>query len=272
MCRFVSFLSKQPVVLERVLISPNNSLIKQSKAAREEDITLNADGFGIAWYNRSIDPYPGVYKSIQPAWNDENLHHLATKIRSSCFLGHVRDSSIGSVNTYNCHPFTYENFSFMHNGNIDGIKLLRRSILESLSDIVFDNIKGQTDSELFFAIILDYMQLNSTEISWEVMQDAVLHSINKINSMQKKLPGTNNMKLNIVVSDGEQMLATRYNSSTTDLAPSLYYCTKENSKSGEVLIASEPLDDYSVGWREVPTNHFVNVTAELECHIAVIDN
>ena len=39
---------------------------------------LNADGFGVSWYDRtSADPcIPAVYTSTSPAWNDSNLFKI----------------------------------------------------------------------------------------------------------------------------------------------------------------------------------------------------
>src|SRR6056300_1646366 len=112
MCRFLTYFSNQPILLENLLDKPTNSLIKQSHEAKEGTHGVNADGFGIAWYDFDIDSHPGVFKSIQPAWNDNNLIHLSQKIRSPCFLAHVRASTIGDVNQNNCHPFAYENYAF----------------------------------------------------------------------------------------------------------------------------------------------------------------
>ena len=90
MCRFVSYIGHQKILLSELLEKPKNSLISQSRAAQESSFVLNADGFGVAWYDNSIDQFAGVFKSIRPAWNDNNLHHIASKIKSDCFIGHVR--------------------------------------------------------------------------------------------------------------------------------------------------------------------------------------
>ena len=78
-CRFIAYLG-EPFVLHDILYKPDNSLIKQSVHAKEMEEPLNGDGFGISWYIPQIDNLPGVFKSIQPAWNDSNLETLSTKI------------------------------------------------------------------------------------------------------------------------------------------------------------------------------------------------
>ena len=137
MCRFAAYLGKKPITLARIIDKPSHSLINQSRKARIGTFGLNADGFGIAWYNQNIDPIPAIFKSIQPAWNDQNLRHITSKVESTCFIGHVRASTIGNVNTVNCHPFSFENFAFVHNGTINNstqgnaITLARKVIKET---------------------------------------------------------------------------------------------------------------------------------------------
>ena len=117
MCRFVAYVGN-PIILDDVLYKSKNSLIQQSIRARETDEPLNGDGFGLGWYQQDIDPYPALFRSIQPAWNDPNLRYLAPKIRSNCFFAHVRAASSGDVSIDNNHPFHYQRMLFMHNGDI----------------------------------------------------------------------------------------------------------------------------------------------------------
>ena len=56
--------------------------------------TTNGDGFGLGWYG-DRPTTPGVFHSIEPAWNDRNLHELAAHISSSHFFAHIR-AAIGS--------------------------------------------------------------------------------------------------------------------------------------------------------------------------------
>ena len=154
MCRFVAYLGI-PVLLADILLRPKNSLIQQSMRARETDVPLNGDGFGLGWYAHDVDITPAIFKSIQPAWNDLNLQHLAEKIRSDCFFAHVRAASKGGVGEANCHPFYYKSLMFMHNGDIGGFDKIKRHLRHKLSDEIYDWIKGQTDSEHFFALFLE---------------------------------------------------------------------------------------------------------------------
>ena len=73
MCRWLAY-SGDPVLLDELLYKPRNSLIVQSLHSRLGAETTNGDGFGVGWY--SAQPTPGVFRSVEPAWNDRNLPEL----------------------------------------------------------------------------------------------------------------------------------------------------------------------------------------------------
>lgn len=53
-------------------------------------------------------PKPQVFTSITPAWNNENLNRLATKLESGVIFAHVRAAYPGMpVSEQNCHPFQW---------------------------------------------------------------------------------------------------------------------------------------------------------------------
>ena len=127
MCRFIAYIG-EPILLDEILFKPKNSLIRQSIHAREASEPLNGDGFGLGWYMVDGHKSPGIFVSTQPAWNDQNLAHISSKIRSGCFFAHVRAASEGGVSKYNCHPFQYKHLLFMHNGGIGGFKKIKRAL------------------------------------------------------------------------------------------------------------------------------------------------
>lgn len=264
MCRFVAYLGQNPIILDEIIDKPKNSLTNQSRYAKEALSGINADGFGIGWYDHSIDDKPGLFKSIQPAWNDQNLHHLSSKIRSRCLVGHVRDTTVGDVSLFNCHPFSHNQFLFAHNGTITGFEKIKRKLQASLSDKAFDIIHGQTDSENFFALVMDIFLKNFADRNTANLFQSIRMAITLLQELQ---PEPEAIKLNSVLTDGKQLIATRYTSDNNEKALSLYYAlgddiaqpedsepTPEHSAQA-VLIASEPLTDRAQIWKKVPDNH-----------------
>ena len=152
MCRWAAYIGEE-VFLEDIVTAPCHSLIAQSHCAREAKSPTNGDGFGIAWYGDR--PEPGLYRDILPAWSDPNLKSLCRQIKSDLFLAHVRASTGGATSRANCHPFVSGRWSFMHNGQIGGFERIRRGLESSISDELYDQRLGTTDSELFFLLMLD---------------------------------------------------------------------------------------------------------------------
>jgi glutamine amidotransferase len=103
---------------------PDHSLIDQSLHARLGATTTNGDGFGMGWYDAAKTP--GVYHSIEPAWNDHNLRDLAQHITSPLVFAHIRASTGTAVQQTNCHPFRYGRWLWMHNGQLDEFNSVKR--------------------------------------------------------------------------------------------------------------------------------------------------
>jgi predicted glutamine amidotransferase len=197
---------------------------------------MNADGFGLSWYQKDIGKEPGLYKSIQPAWNDANLKHLANKLKSTCFLAHVRASTVGEVSFANCHPFVFGEYSFVHNGTIRSFEKYRRGWLAELDLDLFEAIRGQTDSELLFYLILQEMRQNPDLVG------AVRQVFNKIKKAQEAAGEGAYSLLNIALTNGSFLIATRY--ATKDHTPlSLCYAVGSEICRGDRVLVEHPLED-----------------------------
>lgn len=288
MCRFIAYRGRE-ILLDEVLHKPKNSLINQSAQAHEAEEPLNGDGFGVGWYMNDIDPQPGLYVSVRPAWNDRNLRYLCQKIRTKCFFAHVRAASTGEVSEANCHPFHFKNFLFMHNGGIGGFQKLKRQIRRKLSDEIYDWIRGQTDSEHLFALFLENLQNRNASPTVEQMTMALQETIREIQIMKRENGITEPCYINCVISEGKTMVAIRYVSDIAEEASTLYYTEghhyicDENGicvmvpavgmrKEHSVLIVSEKLTGSHKEWKEIPKNFFCVTDENLAVKIFPIDD
>ncbi len=62
-----------PIIIDKLLYQPKNSLVNQSINAREIEEPLNGDGFGIGWYVPEVNYEPVTFVSVNPAWSNRNL-------------------------------------------------------------------------------------------------------------------------------------------------------------------------------------------------------
>src|SRR5262245_181492 len=151
MCRWLAY-SGSPLLVENLLYKPAHSLIVQSLHSTLGAETTNGDGFGLGWYGAGETP--GVFRSIEPAWNDRNLRELAAHIESPIMFAHIRASSGSPVQQTNCHPFRYGRWLWMHNGVIREFSEVKRELVLAVDPSLYPHIEGSTDSEVFFFLAL----------------------------------------------------------------------------------------------------------------------
>jgi len=122
-------------------MAPSHNIIDQSKHSNQREDPLNGDGFGIAWYMPEIQSNPAIFKDITPAWNHKSLKSLTAITKSPLFIAHIRDASPAMPVTYtNTHPFSYKNFSCIHNGHVTDFKKIKRDIMRMLSDEIYEQV------------------------------------------------------------------------------------------------------------------------------------
>lgn len=239
MCRFAAYVGPE-IPLERVVTLPDHSLLAQSQNATQAKMSVNGDGFGLAWYNDHKEP--GLYRDILPAWSDGNLPDICRMVRSSLFLAHVRASTTGATSRQNCHPFRLGRWSFMHNGQIGDYERQRRALEAQLSDELFNARQGTTDSELLFLLMMQ----NGLERD---VQGAITTTLAQISTTPTQTPH----RITCALSDGETLFAFRFSSDTR--SPTLY--VGKELDSGGCVLASEPLETNGSRWTGVPDRTLV---------------
>lgn len=284
MCRFLAY-KGEPILLEELVFKPKNSLIRQSFDARELEEPLNGDGFGIGWYVKDIVPTPAVFVSMTPAWSNRNLRSLAPRIKSTCIVAHVRAASVGDISESNCHPFAFGDYLCMHNGGIEGFDAIKRDLRRRLSDETYSWIKGQTDSEHFFALVFDILgKKQGQEHGFLDLVASVREAIVAVQEMKDKAGVKDETYLNTVITNGKFLVATRYCSDLKIEPLSLYYATgarylcedgvcrmvQDGADKNSALVVSERLTDLREDWHKIPDNHFVVIDEKQRAHIIPI--
>jgi predicted glutamine amidotransferase len=252
MCRWAAYRG-EPLFLEELVSSPAHSLIEQSHCATRAKTATNGDGFGVAWYGDRPDP--GRYRDILPAWSDCNLKSLARQIRSPLFLAHVRAATNGATRRDNCHPFVHGRWSFMHNGQIANFDRIRRGMEGLLSDELFSARMGTTDSEMLFLLAIQF-GLERDPLG------AMEKAIATIERLSMERAGEALVRFTAAFSDGRDLYAVRY---ATDHKPPTLYAAPMTGPRGEKTghcLVSEPLNDETDTWVEIPDGSAVKVNAD----------
>jgi len=205
MCRLLGLIANKPVDL------------KFSLERFEEFASWNPDGWGIGWYEEGK---PKIFKEGISALDSKKFLTLSKEVRSKIIITHVRKGTEGESSERNSHPFQYGNWIFAHNGSVN-----RKYLLSQLKEEYKNNLKGETDSEVYFYYLIQCIEENKDVV------DGIKKAIDKI--MESSYIG-----LNFLLSDGNNLYAFRYSKYSKDYY-SLYKLKRDPSTPGLIEYLSK---------------------------------
>src|SRR5262249_21559086 len=258
MCRWLAY-SGTPVFLKELLFDLPHSLVDQSLHSRLGVETTNGDGFGIGWYDETETP--AVFRSVEPAWNDENLRELASHVRSRLVFAHIRASTGTPVQQTNCHPFRYGRWLWMHNGSIAHFHDVRRDLMLAVDPSLYPEVRGSTDSEAFFFLALTFGLEDDPPA-------AVERAVGMIEHVGRRRGIEQPIQMTVATSDGDRVWGFRY--SSEGRSRSLFYSTSIDTLRQQYpdnalfdglsdetrVVVSEPLGDLVGAWNQVPESSY----------------
>lgn len=104
------------------------------------------DGTGLGTFTERDVPL--VEKQPIAAYEDREFATESRERVSRTFLAHIRFASTGGLDPRNTHPFEIDGRLFAHNGVLGDLELLEREL-----GPYRDRVRGDTDSERFFALV-----------------------------------------------------------------------------------------------------------------------
>jgi glutamine amidotransferase len=116
-------------------------------------------------------------------------------------------------------------------GSIGGFEGIKRRLMMSLREEYFLFVQGNTDSEWAFAVFLNELANLGCHPSDQKpggfghanLRRAMMNTISSINAWCKEVGEQEPSLLNFAVTDGEAVVASRYVSSATEEAASLFF-------------------------------------------------
>jgi glutamine amidotransferase len=143
MCRILGIVADRKAQFRFCLHEAARSLGELSKE--------HPDGWGIAVYDepRGWD----IGKQPLSAFSDPRFGEVAGQAKGDVLVAHVRRRTVGPISIENTHPFQSGRWVFAHNGTIEEVQLLR----DRASPGRLSEVKGTTDSEVFFAYLLSQL-------------------------------------------------------------------------------------------------------------------
>ncbi|WP_186775653.1 class II glutamine amidotransferase [Rubripirellula tenax] len=260
MCRLYGFRSNEATKVECTLVHAQNALLIQSQS--DEIGRSHSDGWGIGYYEGQK---PHVERSAAAAHHGLHFSNTAERVYSQTVISHVRLATVGTPAIENCHPFHWGGWVFAHNGTVQGIDTLRPEMTNELSVTHQKSIAGSTDSELLFHWLMQRLANEQvvSESHCNSLSDAIAvvgNSLAELDSRCRRAMPEKLAKLNIVLTDGRMMIATR-------LRNSLHWTHRDGIRDCEicgiphvehqpgfqyraVVIASEPVSHET--WDAIP--------------------
>ncbi|QWF85506.1 ergothioneine biosynthesis protein EgtC [Amycolatopsis sp. CA-230715] len=238
MCRHLAYLGAPRSPAGPVFEAPHSLLVQSyAPADMRRGGTVNADGFGLAWFDARAEPVR--YRRPSPLWTDEALPALAGSVASGAFLAAVRSGTPGMpVTEAACAPFTDGRWLFSHNGVVRGWPDSMAAMAKALPVTELLRLEAPTDSALVWAMLR--ARLRDGAEPARAVADLVLE-------LEAAAPGS---RLNFLLTDGSVLIGTTWT-----------HALSLRQDADGVLLASEPLDD-GPGWTPVPEHHLVVATAE----------
>jgi glutamine amidotransferase len=174
----------------------------------------------------------------------------------------VRATSLATVQETNCHPFRYNNWLFVHNGEIFEVEKFRRELNLAVDPKYFENMLGSTDSELMFHLALTF-GLETDPLN------AMQRMVGFVETVGKKYNVPESVWMTIGLSDGKTLWGFRYASDGN--APTLFHsrevselirlnpAIKERLSNSARIIVSEPIGKFQEMWAEVPQGSALSI-------------
>jgi glutamine amidotransferase len=207
MCRLFALFANQPTTVATSLMEAENNLRSQSCCDSRNE--AHHDGWGIGY--RSAGTIHRV-RSTRPASRDPRYRRVVDMIRVSALVAHVRDASMGPVTIQNSHPFRHGRWLFAHNGTLAGFPAARRQIRAAIPADLRKRIRGQTDSEHAFYLLLANLRTITGNINAPCPPDAVCQAISQcVQYLQLLCHQTKEPShFNFVLTNGAMLAASRW--------------------------------------------------------------
>lgn len=242
MCRLIGYLGP-PVLLDNLLFTPEHSLRRQAHAPRYQlPGRINADGWGVGWYDHEIRPEPARYRTPRPMWADQVFPSIGGLVRSTAMVAAVRNATPPAIiEESGVAPFTDGPWLFAHNGKVDGwIEGVGVQLRRTLSEDRELHVRGSADSEVLFGMTLSRLDKGASP------QEALVDMLAEVLSITDGA-------YNIMFTDGRTMWTTVYRNT-------LFVQDRAAAGLG-VVVASEPYDD-EPDWMRVDDEQLVVATAD----------
>jgi predicted glutamine amidotransferase len=199
------------------------------------------------------------------------------ELKSDYVIGNVRAPGAKAA-PENTPPYRYRSWVFGHSGRIQNFAAVQKDLLASVPDFLRRSIRGQTESEALFYLVLAFLHdANKLDDQEPRLADAenALRAMLAMTEQVCKAGGASIQGLDCMLTNGRFLLAARK-------GPPMYWKrvhtdtpVKEprngpGSMDRSVMILSEPKGGKPEGFEEIPDGSLVTVSRDFITALAPI--
>jgi len=112
---------------------------------------------------------------------------MTSEVKAEVLLGHVRMPTVGNLRTENTHPFRYREWLFAQIGTPATFADIRAELLARLPVFLRSNVRGDTDSEVMFHLVLSRLlekgQLDMIHASATETANSLREALRQVNDI-----------------------------------------------------------------------------------------
>lgn len=234
------------------------------------------------------------FRQVKPAEESTEYRETALNTEGTTVLAHVRRATVGDPNHRNTHPFRIGPAFLIHNGHVPAFDDVRPRLLDRLSDDRRQALRGTTDSEHVFALLLELreehpsaslhavtrqvVQLIQTWVS-AASSDPTVRPVEMNSDELSHDELVDILGLNLLWTDGQSLAGSRLNRTLWVLERTSVYtcpiCGHEHASPSSdgsyksTTLASERLTDES--WEPVPNGSVFSAGEDAGLHLESLD-
>jgi predicted glutamine amidotransferase len=149
----------------------------------------------------------------KPPTEPVDFYGLTKDLRTDVIIGHVRAGTVGKPKNENTHPFRFRSWLFAHHGTVPNFDGIRDELLRAVPDFLRRNVRGQTDSEHLFHMMLAFLhdagKLDDMNVSTAQVRDAVRGALAIVEKAAGK-EAADKMECALALTNGRILVATRH--------------------------------------------------------------
>lgn len=263
-------------------LHPASSMLRVGASAGATAI----DSWGIGFYQGGE-----VLLQRRPKTPTEPLdfYAITRDLRTDAIIGHARAGTVGTPKNENTPPFRFRSWLFAHHGTVPGFEHIKNDLLHKVPDFLLRNVRGQTDSEHLFHLLLAFLhdagKLDDSNVSTTFVRDAVRAMLTLVDHLVVAGGEAPQAECALALTNGRILLAVRRGDPVYLLqATQLRDCAVCREKTVEygrepkrvdhehlrsvLVVADAPPPGAPPGWQEVPDRTIVCVSHDFEVELA----